>query len=98
MCINFYQNSLQWNSFSHITVVTYVAKACASLLLVVMNSFFVYFTILRAAEKGSSWQWSFVLACLFQILVEVFLYESLECFWVSGSVVFDNFSLLYSCM
>jgi hypothetical protein len=70
-------------------VVTYTAKVCASLALILMNLFFVYFTILRAAEKGSSWQWSFVLSCFFQLLVEVLLYETLECFWVSTDIIAD---------
>ena len=70
-------------SFSHTIAVTRTAKVSASVALVLINLFFVYFTILRAADKGNSWQWSFVVACVFQLLVEVFLYETLECYWVS---------------
>jgi hypothetical protein len=72
-------------SFSHTMVVTYAAKACAAIALVLVNGFFVFFTILRSADKGYLWQWSFVMACLFQLLIDVFLYETLQCCWVGDT-------------
>ena len=74
-------------SFSHKKVVTYNTKAAASVALVLMNLMFIYFTVLRAAEKGIAWQLSFVMACFLQLLVEVFLYETLECYWVRDQVI-----------
>jgi hypothetical protein len=44
-----------------------------------MNVFFVYFSILRAYERGYRWQKLFALACLVQFLVEVVFYETTEC-------------------
>ena len=41
----------------------------------------MYFILLRGAEKGYSWQWSYVKGCIFQLLTDGLLYETLECFW-----------------
>ena len=41
--------------------------------------FFVYFSILRAYERGYAWQRMFAFACLIQFLVEVTFYETTEC-------------------
>jgi hypothetical protein len=47
--------------------------------VVFMNIFFVYFSILRAFERGYAWQRMFALACMVQFLVEVIVYETTEC-------------------
>ena len=44
--------------------------------------FFVYFSILRAYERGNVWQRMFAFACLVQFLVEVIFYETTECVMV----------------
>jgi hypothetical protein len=62
--------------------VTYTAKVCAAIALILLNLFFMYFIILRGAEKGYSWQWSYVMGCIFQLLTDGLLYETLECFWI----------------
>jgi hypothetical protein len=69
-------------SFSHTTVVTYTAKVCAAIALILLNLFFMYFIILRGADKGLSWQRSYVMGCIFQLLTDGLLYETLECFWI----------------
>jgi hypothetical protein len=67
--------------------VTYTAKVCAAIALILLNMFFLYFIILRGADKGRSWQWSYVMGCIFQLLTDGLLYETLECYWVREFVV-----------
>jgi hypothetical protein len=77
-------------SFSHATVVTYTAKVCAGVALVLLNLFFIYFVILKGAEKGVHWQTRFAFACVFQLLVDGLLFETLECYWVGPLTLCTN--------
>lgn len=45
----------------------------------IMNLFFVYFSILRGAQRGYAWQRNYAMACTLQILIEIFVYETSEC-------------------
>jgi hypothetical protein len=83
------------HSFSHTTVVTFTAKVCAAIALILLNLFFLYFIILRGADKGKSWQWSYVMACIFQLLTDGLLYETLECYWVRECVVVPDLKWLF---
>jgi hypothetical protein len=60
-------------------VLSHSVKALGWACVVIMNVFFVYFSILRAYERGYAWQRMFALACLVQFLVEVIVYETTEC-------------------
>ena len=40
----------------------------------ILNAFFVYFTMLKGMQREESWQKGFLLACIVQILIEVFSY------------------------
>lgn len=51
-------------------------------IVVFLNVFFVYFSAVRALQRGSSWQQGYITACVFQFVVEIFFYETMECFWV----------------
>jgi hypothetical protein len=55
------------------------AKVLGWICVGIMNVFFVYFSILRAYERGYVWQQMFAFACLVQFLVEVIFYETTEC-------------------
>jgi hypothetical protein len=55
------------------------AKVLGWICVGIMNVFFVYFSILRAYERGAVWQRMFAFACLVQFLVEVIIYETTEC-------------------
>jgi hypothetical protein len=65
--------------FRHSYVLTRNVKALAWLTVVLLNIFFVYFTLLRGLERGLDWQKSFLFACIIQIIVEVTFYETSEC-------------------
>jgi hypothetical protein len=81
-------------SFSQTWVVTYTAKVCALVMIIVLNLFFLYYTLLHTSQRDYSYQKNFVSACLFQFLVEAFFYESVECYWVgsllTSAMPFDN--------
>ncbi len=61
-------------------------KLCAVVILLGLNAFFVYFTLLRALERGVEWQRMYVLACIVQALIDIFLYETTECLLVHFAV------------
>ncbi|RYG68343.1 hypothetical protein EON64_05390, partial [archaeon] len=67
--------------YSKMQKVSMLVKASISLLLLGLNGFFFYFTLLRGISKGSAWQRSYVLAWVLQLLLEVFFSETMQCFW-----------------
>ena len=69
--------------FSNLPVVKRRVKVFVTVLLVLINIFFIYFTILRGFERGKKWQRSFVMGCVIQIIVEMCLYETCECVWIN---------------
>ncbi len=50
--------------------------------MIIINLIFVYFTMLRGFQRGLSWQKGFIFACFIQFLIEVLLYETMDCVWV----------------
>jgi hypothetical protein len=65
--------------FRHSRVVSKFGKAVCWLIVVVLNCFFVYFAVLRSNQRGGEWQRGYAFACLIQFLVEVFMFETMEC-------------------
>lgn len=51
--------------------------------MIVLNLFFVYFSMLRGLQRGLDWQRLYCIACIIQLLVEVLLYETSECAMVN---------------
>ena len=72
--------------FEHTNVVTKTSKRLAWFCVIVLNIYFVYFSVLRGISRSVSWQRDYVLACVFQLLVEVFLYETVECLWIHYTI------------
>jgi hypothetical protein len=64
-------------------VVTRRYKAVAWTVLVFLNVFFVYYTMLRGFVKGLAWQRSFLIGCVVQCVVEMLFNETIECIWVN---------------
>lgn len=73
-------------------VVTPGAKIIAWIVVILLNFFFVFFSILRGLQRGEAWQRLYLMACIFrknplvswlipfsEILVEVIIYETSEC-------------------
>eukprot|EP00981_Chlorochromonas_danica_P012454 scaffold4951_cov143-Ochromonas_danica.AAC.1 len=47
-----------------------------------MNIFFVYYTILKGYTKGVPWQQDYVKAWVAQVLLDIFLFETILCTWL----------------
>jgi hypothetical protein len=60
-------------------VVTKFAKAVAWVCVLLLNFFFVYFSILRGLQRGLDWQRLYCVACVIQLVAEVLFYETSEC-------------------
>jgi hypothetical protein len=69
--------------FGHSRVVVLFHKCAAAAALVGLNAFFLYFVLLRAALKGESWQNQYVLCCLAQFVVDILIFETVECAWLN---------------
>eukprot|EP00597_Dinobryon_sp_UTEXLB2267_P010249 CAMPEP_0170104498 /NCGR_PEP_ID=MMETSP0020_2-20130122/4173_1 /TAXON_ID=98059 /ORGANISM="Dinobryon sp., Strain UTEXLB2267" /LENGTH=1127 /DNA_ID=CAMNT_0010328363 /DNA_START=712 /DNA_END=4092 /DNA_ORIENTATION=+ len=69
--------------FRHTRVVTMQMKIVAGLILFCLNVFFAYYSILFGFTHGIGWQREYLFACIAQMLIEVFINESLECIWMN---------------
>jgi len=67
-------------------VVTSFSKRIAWFLVVIINIFFIIFTLLRTIDRDRSWQGGYITACIIQMLVEIILYETMECTWINFTV------------
>lgn len=66
-------------SFRHSYVVSKFAKGLAWVCVILLNFFFVYFSMLRGLQRGWDWQRLYCVACVIQMIVEVLFYETSEC-------------------
>ena len=57
-------------------------KGAALFAVICLNLVFVFFAISRSIQRGKEWQNAFMAASIVQILIEVFVYETMECFWM----------------
>ena len=69
--------------YRELPVVKVWYKHASLAIIVIMNCFFIYFSILRGYSRGVSWQRSYMLACVMQFLLDMLLFETLECVWVN---------------
>jgi hypothetical protein len=75
-------DTLTCEEFQHSRVVTKTAKRMAWCAVIVLNVYFVYFSVLRGMTRSVSWQRDYVIVCVAELLVEVFFYETVECLWI----------------
>jgi hypothetical protein len=68
--------------YSTMPVVKQWQKIVSAAVLVCWNLFFIYYSILRGYQKGIAWQRAFLMACIAQGLIEIFLNETLECLYI----------------
>lgn len=68
--------------FHYIKVVYLQLKIFICILLFCVHTFFVYFAVLKVYTKGLAWQHAYLMACIAQILIEIFLFETLETIWI----------------
>jgi hypothetical protein len=69
--------------FHRTSVKTRRSKVFAALAIFAANALFVYYSILRGYVKGIEWQKSYLIACLVQMMLEIYLFETIECVWVN---------------
>ena len=70
--------------FKHARVVTRREKYLAVAVLLALNGFFVYFSILTGFRKGVGWQQRYILwRGIVQFAVEICLFETMECAWIN---------------
>jgi hypothetical protein len=50
--------------------------------IIVMNIFFMYFSMIRGMVRGRTWQYAYLSACVGQMLFEIIIAETFEILWV----------------
>ena len=69
--------------FSQTKMVTMRAKYLAIICIIVINVFFVYYSVLRGYVKGIVWQRAFPTGCIIQFMAEVLINDTVECMWLN---------------
>ncbi len=69
--------------FKTVKCVSPSRKGLAWAGLVLLNLFFVYYTVLHGYVKGIAWQRAFLIACILQLLMEVLIINTIECIWIN---------------
>jgi hypothetical protein len=72
--------------FGDSQVVLMAQKYAAAALLVGLNAFFMYFILLKGVQKGQHWQLQYLVCAVFQIAVDVLVFETTECIWLNFTV------------
>lgn len=67
------------HDFRESKYVTLTAKRCGWAVIVLLNVIFIYFSLLRALQRGQKWQTMYLTACIFQLVAEILFYETSEC-------------------
>lgn len=75
-------DSMSNETFQSSIVVTKAAKRLAWAVVIFINIYFVYFSVLRSISRSTAWQRDYLAACIIQLLVEIFVYETGECLWI----------------
>ena len=71
-----------YGSFAEVAVVTVWGRRLGWFLVLLINLFFVYFSVLKTSQRSKNWQNQYVVACVAQFITEVFLFESVTVLWV----------------
>jgi hypothetical protein len=69
-------------SYRSVSMWTKWHKALALCVVIGLNAFFVLFAMSRALQRGKEWQRAFIAASTVQIIIEIFVYETMECIWI----------------
>jgi hypothetical protein len=68
--------------YSYTKTVSARTKGIAWLSIIIMNLFFIYYSIIRGIIRGKSWQYAYLSGCIAQILFEIIIAETFEITWV----------------
>ena len=69
--------------FKKTPVRTLRLKIVVSIFIFLANALFVYFSVLKGFVKGVAWQKSYLVACIIQMVLEIYLFETMECIWIN---------------
>jgi hypothetical protein len=69
--------------FEKVPILSPWKKSVVMVFLVAINIVFAYFCMLKAYSKGLSWQYSFLNAYVTQMLLDILLFETIECLWIN---------------
>ena len=72
--------------FKSTRVVTNGYKGLMLVAVILINMFFIYYCMLYGFVKGVAWQRAYMFACIIQLVMEVLIVESIECFWIHFAV------------
>eukprot|EP00981_Chlorochromonas_danica_P016200 scaffold16024_cov258-Ochromonas_danica.AAC.10 len=68
--------------FEPVETSSWTTKIVVTLVVIGVNIFFVYYTILKGYTKGIPWQQDYVKAWIAQVLLDIFLFETILCTWL----------------
>jgi hypothetical protein len=69
-------------SFAEVAVVTIWSRRIGWGLVILINLLFVFFSVLRASQRSWAWQNQYIMACVAQFIVEIFIFKSVCIVWV----------------
>ena len=78
--------SKSFEDFKEMKIVSKWQKYLCIGSLIGLNLFFFGYSILKGHAKGYQWQRTYVIAAITQLIVEVVLFESMECIWINFCV------------
>jgi hypothetical protein len=80
-------------------IVTRMFKILCIVFVFLLNGFFIYFLLLKSVSKGLLWQTQFLKMNLTTLLIEIFLFETIEClflnYFIPESVNKDVYNAVY---
>jgi hypothetical protein len=68
--------------FRHTRVVTFTLKVIVVMILIGLNAFFAYYSVLKGYVQGVGWQYNYLFACIMQLFSEILFFETMENFWM----------------
>lgn len=68
--------------FESLEVISWIRKYLSIALVLGLNGFFIYFTLLKGVSRGMGWQYTFLQTVLVQFAIDVALFETIECLWL----------------
>jgi hypothetical protein len=77
-----FANKLEVDFKRHV-VTSLFSKRVAAAVLLGLNAFFAVYIVLYASLQGLGWQRQYLCACIVQMVVEIFINETLEAVWIN---------------
>jgi hypothetical protein len=69
--------------YEMVMIVTRIFKILCIAFVFLLNGFFIYFLLLKSVSKGLLWQVQFLKMNISSLLIEIFLFETIECLFLN---------------